>query len=268
MIYKSVSIDSVIGKIIRDTRIQDSAYIIDMHEWIPEVMAAMRYTAPLSPEFADVKVRFHKGKLPCGLFYIDAVEHCGHRLPHSNSVKNIRTSKVTNPGPLSPETFTSVITKIPVPDGNFIYSSTLLQVQQRPFSKHHYYQLEMDYILTSFSDGQVRVHYQTFPHDERGLPLIPDNQAFKEAVYYYVRDKMIQAGYQDKVFKEETCFERYEMFAARAVCEIDFPSPDQMEEKVHAFARFIPPENYYDGYFQAHKEPFYDPLGPTDSYFI
>lgn len=269
MVYKSVSIDSVIGKIIRDTRVQDASYLIDMHEWIPEVMSAIRWEAPLHPEFEDIQIHFHKGRLPCGLIYIDAVEHGGRRLNHGNSVKNIRTGHRTDPSPAIPEAFTSVITKIPVPDGNFLWSSTLVQVNQLPLHPHAYYQLEMDYILTSFEHGRVRIHYQTTPHDERGLPLIPDNQAFKECVYYYVRSKMIGAGYTDKVFKEETCYDRYQMFLERASCEIDFPSPDMMQERVNTFARFIPPENYYNGYFRVSgKEPLYDPLGPRDSYYI
>lgn len=269
MVYKSTSIDPVIGKIIRDTRVQDASYLIDMHEWIPEVMAAARYEAPLNGDWVDVPIHFHKGRLPCGLIYIDAVEWEGHRLAHGNSVKNIRTSKQTDPTPYSPDTYTSVILKTPTPDGNGIYFSTLRKVQASACNQRHYYQLELDYILTSFETGCVRVYYRTTPHDERGLPLIPDNQAFREAIYYYVRAKMIGAGYQDKVFKEETCYERHNHFLERALCEIDFPSPDMMEERVNTFARFIPPENYYNGYFRvAGKEPFYDPMGPYDSYFI
>jgi len=266
MVYKSVSIDSVIGKIIRDTRIQDASYIIDMHEWIPEVMSTLRWEAPLHPDFQDVRIHFHKGRLPCGLIYIDAVEHYGHRLPHGNSVKNIRTRHHDDPSVNVP--FVSVITQIPVPDGNFLWSSTLIAANQLPLHHNAYYQLEMDYILTSFEKGHVRVHYRTTPHDERGLPLIPDNQAFKECVYWYVRDKMIGAGYQDKVFKEETCYERYQFYLERASCEIDFPSPDMMEERVNTFARFIPPENYYSNFFEVdHPEHRLDPMGPRGGYY-
>lgn len=269
MVYKSVSIDAIIGKIIRDTRIQDSAYIIDMHEWVPEVLSTLRYEAPLTGEWADVPIHFHKGRLPCGLIYIDAVEWEGWRLPHGNSVKNIRTSKRTDPSPYMPETFTSIVGKTPTPDGNGIYFSTLRKVRATPFNSKHYYQLELDYLLTSFEQGCARVYFRAAPHDERGLPLIPENQALKECIYYYVRGKMIGAGFQDKVLKEETCYERYNHFLERASAEIDFPSPNMMEERVNTFARFIPPDNYYNGYFRVSGgEPFYDPLGPREGYFI
>lgn len=269
MVYKSVSIDKVIGKVIRDTRVQDTAYLIDMHEWIPEVLSELRYEAPLTAEFAEVPIFFHKGKLPCGLIYIDAVEWRGWRLPHGNSVKNIRTSKRTDPSTHQPETWISGVTKTPTPDGNGIWLGTLRKVLDAPLATNHYYQLELDHILTSFSDGCVRVYYKAAPHDERGLPLIPDNQNLKNAIYYYCRHKMIGAGYEDKIFKEEVCFQRYNTYLEKASVEIDFPSPDMMEHHVNTFARFIPPEGYYNEYFRVSgPEPFYDPMGPFDSYYI
>lgn len=267
MVYKSCSIDSVIGKIIRDTRIQDSAYIIDMHEWIPEVLSELRYEAPLSQEFDDVQIHFHKGKMPCGLIYIDAIEWQGWRLQHSNSVKNIRTSKHTEPS--TTEVWTSGVTKTPTPDGNGIYFGTLTKVRNAPCSTKHYYQTELDYILTSFEKGCIRIYYKKAPHDERGLPLIPENQSLKECIYWYCRSKMIGAGFEDKVFKEEVCWERYQLYLGKASAEIDFPSPDMMEEKVNTFARFIAPEDYYNNYFRtASPEPFYDPLGARGTYTI
>jgi len=269
MVYNSVSIDSVIGKVIRDTRVQDTSYLIDMHEWIPEVLSLLRYEAPLLQEYKDVEIFFHKGKLPCGLIYIDAIEHCGRRLREGNSVKNIRTSKITDPSQPKPETWTSGVTKTPTPDGNGIWLPTLTKVMASPFNDKAYYQLEMGYVLTSFESGKVRVHYKCAPHDERGLPLIPDNQALKECIYYYVRDKMGGTGYEEKYFKPGECYARFERYLEVASAQIDFPSPDQMEHRVNTFARFIPPDHYYEGFFRVSgPEPFYDPMGPFDTYYI
>lgn len=269
MLYKSVSIDPVIGAIIRNTRVQDSAYIIDMHTWIPEAMDLMHLSHQLSQEYADVPIKFHKGKLPCGLIYLDAVEHQGRRLPVGNSVKNIHVSQANRRPEQNPPVFTSGVTKTAVPDGNYIYQSTLEKVQILPYHIKHYYQLEMDHILTSFENGHVRIFFQQAPHDERGLPLIPDNQNFKQAIYWYVRAMMIGAGFQDNVFKEQVCTDRFDFYMGRAVAEIEYPSPDDMEHRVNTFRRFIPPENYYENYFRVTgPEPYYDPLGPFDSYYI
>jgi len=60
---------------------------------------------------------------------------------------------------------------------------------------------------------------QQAPHDERGLPLIPKNQSLRECIYWYVRSKMIGAGYEDKVFKEQVLLRTYEHYLAKASTE-------------------------------------------------
>jgi len=70
-------------------------------------------------------------------------------------------------------------------------------------------------------------------------------------------------------YSKSSCYETLRALPAKASTEIELPSPDMMEEKVNTFARFIPPENYYNQYFRtAGREPFYDPLGTSDSYYI
>lgn len=38
------------------------------------------------------------------------------------------------------------------------------------------------------------------PHDERGFPLVPDNANYQEAVYWFVRAKLIGTGHKDSVY--------------------------------------------------------------------
>lgn len=247
MLYKSCSIDEVIGRVIRNTRVQDTAFIIDMHEWIPEAMDAMNTEMQYSPDFVDVEIKFHKGKLPCGLVSIDAVEYNGMRLAYGNSVKNIQTGH-TPPEPAGISAFISLPAKTKLPDGNYTYTTDFVSVMNLPVCTNAYYQIEMDRILTSFENGCARIHFQKTPTDKSGLPMIPDNQNYKEAIYWYVRGKMIEAGFNDK-FKWETCNAKFEFHAGRAVTEIDYPSPDQMEMRINSLVRFIPPSGYFENFF-------------------
>lgn len=249
MIYQSCSIDEVIGRIIRNTRVQDTTYIIDMHEWIPEAMDLMRTQQQYSPSYEDVHIKFHKGKLPCGLVYIEAVEWCGVRLPYGNSVKNIKTSQQIGQSS-TPDVFISVPYKEQLPDGNYIYTSDIIAAQSLPESKDHYYQTELGRILTSFECGTVRIHFVCTPTDSRGLPLIPDHGDYKEALYWYNRAKMIESGFNDKIMRWEQCMERFEKHAAIAVTDIEYPSLDQMQHRVNTGVRFIPPEDYFENFFR------------------
>lgn len=271
MIYQSVSIKEVIGRVIRNTRVQDTAYIIDMNSWIPEAMEMMQTRQETIGVFEEKIIKFHKTCMPCGMLYIDAIEHMGHRLPYGECVKNIRRANTHDPRlhPRQPEAFTSIPFQYPAPgDQTHLYFSTLRKVEQLPLHDKHYYQVELGTILTDFSDGHITVYGRATPTDPNGLPLIPDNSNYKEALYWWVRGRMIGAGFDDAVIKLEKCEQMWDLYAPRAIAEIDYPSPDQMEERVNTFNRLIPQYNYFETFNRSQKEQFYDPLGPTDSYYI
>jgi hypothetical protein len=136
---------------------------------------------------------------------------------------------------------------------------TLEQVKCCDIHPSEYYQIEMDYINTSIRDGEVRIHYLSQPLDKDGFPLIPDNENYKEALYYYVRAKMIGCGYKDTVYSERELMERYEMYAARAMGQIKYPSTDIVQSRIDAMVRFIPPQNYWENYFRTdHPERIYN----------
>lgn len=278
MIYQPCSMDSVIGRVIRNTRVQDTAYIADMVEWIPEAMEMMETRMQTEGAIADVVMKFHKHRLPCGLLYIDAVEHMGRRLPRGNSVKSIRRPNTheQRSGGIE-QTWTSVPFKYPAPgDQSYLYFSTLQKVERLPQHDAHYYEIELGCILTDFDSGPITIYYRRTMIDDKGLPLIPDNSNYKEALYWYTRAKMIGAGFDDRIVKMEECDRKFEFYAGRAMGEITYPSPDEMEHRVNTFARLIPVENYFENYFRVdHGEHMFDPmqtgmnrLGETGEFYI
>ena len=263
MLYNSVSINEVIARIIRNTRVQDSSYITDFQEWIPEAMEYMKTRCELKPAFEDVTVVFHKGKLPCDLVWLRAVEFEGSRLGVSDTVKDYRTGHNINDKTetdfANTKLFSSVIKVEPdnthFDQQNLFWSSTAqpvnsLVAQDGCKQPSDFYSIEMGYITTSFPDGTVRIHYLARPVDGNGLPLIPDNVNYKEAIYYYVRAKMIGSGYTDKVYQEGELMQRFETYARRAINEITYPTPDEREQELKAAVRFIPPANYWENFFR------------------
>lgn len=271
MIFKTTSINEVIGRVIRNTRLQDSSYIQDMFEWIPEAMGQLKTNMTLSRQFEDVEISFHKGKLPCGLYHLDAVEYKGRRLPYSSTRKNYLTGQYINDKNGSTQastvdTFTSTIQGNPNPVTNentmwnplFVQDNPPVITDQEDTHNTDWYQTEMDWITTSFPDGMVRIHFLQQPMDSTGMPLIPDNENYKEALYCYVRAKMIGAGFQDPVYKEEQLMQRFETYGRRAINQITYPSPEQKEQQLKTMLRFIPPANYYENFFRVdkHENPY------------
>ncbi len=265
MIHSTTSIQEVIARVIRNTRIQDSSYIQDMNEWIPEAMGYMRTKMELKYSWADVEIEFHKGKLPCGLIHIMAVEHAGHRLKYSNTVKHFGTGHnlgynhqtIGNQIPVFTSNIVTQNQEAYTGEGNHIWKSdvaspttSIKAVMCTDIHPTEYYQIEMDYINTSISDTIVRIHYLSQPVDKDGFPLIPDNENYKEALYYYVRAKMIGCGYKDSVFKETELLQRFEVYAARAIGQIRYPSTDIVQSRIDNMVRFIPPQNYWENFFR------------------
>ena len=254
MIYQHDSIQTVIARVIRNTRIQDTSYLFDMNEWIPEAMGIMRTKYELSTKYQDININFHKGKLPCDLHHIKAVEWEYGRLREGNSSKDITTSQNNNIAQ-SYNIQVSTLSKMITPTGNLMWTSAFTpQLYEGTlglsYHKTAYYQVEMGYISTSFADSLIRVHYAAVPCDEQGLPLIPDNEEYKQALYYYIRAMMIGAGYVDTVFNEQELTARFEMHAARAISQIRYPSVDIMEQRVNNHVRFVPQANYFDNFFR------------------
>ena len=352
MIYKSVSIKNVIGRVIRSTRLQDSSFIQDMNEWIPEAMGYMRTRVVLSPQWKDIEVEFHKGKLPCDLRTLQAVAYNCMRMRYNRGIGQYGLTKpvpdssfISQPTTdIIPETITTksftgnttgastsetwqletiinvgteinvlfplrkayyttdiaglnvrlnglgigtfectwdkIILGIKIVNGNGIsgislrgpsgvfdmvpggftsittayetnsLDSIVTLSQCMCLSECNYtYYTEMDYINTSLCDGTVRLFYKAIPIDEDGFPKVPDNEDYKEAIYWYVRMKMIGCGYIDTVFKYTDCEDRFWAHARRAIGQIRYPSPDQVETMQEISTRLILPENYFETFF-------------------
>jgi len=251
MQYSYTSLKSVIGNVIRNTRIQDGSFIADIHEWLYEAMEQLETEFSLEGKFEVLNMSFHKAKLPCGLKYIDAIEYNGRRLKEGGGVRP--ASQSTVPVNYTEDAFQ---TKIGVQDfnGHTLYTATLDKVSKLAgSSSYEYYYTDMGHINTSFSDGPLTVYYRGIATDEDGFPMIPDNQNYKQALYWYCRGMMIGAGWKDTVFNYQYCTSQFEFFAGRALGEIRMPSPEQMEHRINTFVRFIPYSGYYDNFFQTSR---------------
>jgi hypothetical protein len=258
MIYQSVSMKSVIGRVIRNTRLQDTSYIADMHDWLYEAMGMLETRQSTSGKAEDITISFHKGKLPCGLRWLDAVEYNGCRLHLGNSVRPVSREVVLSQPTDGLSVFATQIDKIVPVENHLLWSSTLAQVNRKPLSTSNFYEVEMGYISTSMCDAVVTVYFRAVPTDKDGLPLIPDNENYKQALYFYARAQLIGSGYPDKVFSYEQCEQRFEHYGARALGEISYPSPDEMENIKNTLVRFIPPPNYWENFFRAGEEGFFE----------
>jgi len=254
MIYTSVSIKSVVAKLIRNTRINDSSYMSDLLEWIPEAMGMLRTNNELKPCYKTISIKNYHGKFPCGLLSLDAVEYEGARLREGSTQAHVASmpSFLTNIDGTSSVYITDTDVTIENHIDSRISGSDIAAVS---FGTSAFYKVQMDYIQTSFEEGNIKIYFHKMPVDVQGYPLIPGNENYKEALYWYMRAKLIEAGWQDPLFSWDKCFHMWEhIYAPRAINEIRYPSVDRMERLLRSTVRLIPPQHFYTDFFTGSEQ--------------
>lgn len=245
MIYTSVSIKSVIAKFLRNTRLSDSSFMDDLLEWIPEAMGMMQTRVVLKPLYKELTIKDYSAKLPCGLVELDAVAYNGRRLREGSTVGHV----VNMPSIFNAANGTVTVY---VSDSDVLIENHLstklsgddLKVME--ISSEAFYKLQLDYIQTSFKEGKVVIYFLQMPVDCDGYPLIPDNENYKEALYWFLLTKAIEAGYEHPLFDWNHCWNMWEhIYAPRAVNEIRYPSVDGMERLLQSTVRLVPPTHFY-----------------------
>ena len=249
MIYKTVSIENLIGRIVRNTQLSDMSAIQNAYEWIPEAMEQLETQSELESVSMPGCVKDYQLKLPCGLSYIEGILYEGGRLNYSDSLYNTRAESNHNTTTVFqsvPGIFTNPAT------GNNILGWTMEQVKQVPLNGEDYYFLKPNYLCTSFKEGDIVLFYKRVVLDANGFPMIPDNGNYKEAVYWYVRGKLIGSGLlTDKNQSEDSCTAKFEMYGRRAINEITYPSIDKMEMIRVNNISFNISENYWSNFNRA-----------------
>jgi hypothetical protein len=114
------------------------------------------------------------------------------------------------------------------------------------------YTIRGGYLKTNQETGYIMMTYQAIPTDLDGYPLIPDNESFVEAVYWYIVMKLyypkwVQGQIRDAVYYEAK--RSYNYYCKQAYGNIMMPDRGQMESIKNVWLRLYPNINEYDTNF-------------------
>lgn len=260
MNYPLTSIGEVVGRIIRRTGIKDTSLIADINEWLSEGMELLQTSIALEKNFEEVSIKFHKGKYPCGLTELWAVEYCGTRLRHNNGVRDPRASwnPAETPTDIFDAVFVSTTTKTNTPTGNFMFDSEFEKVQTLKWHATEWYKTDGNYVLTSFEEGKVTLYFGSIPLDKNGFLMIPNEGNYKEALAWLIRSRLAGRGYEYGDIGELQALQLFGDYQARAISNITYPSVDQAQATADTLSRLLPNLNYY--------EDFFTTIGPETTY--
>lgn len=260
---QTVSVKRIMNSILRSVGSGAGQYLSDMPEWIWDGMEQLQTQMTLKQTAKCVDVCFHAASLPCGLAYIDAVVYQGTRLQEKQTAM-VPYGYASMPQGGNIAAFTSLPVLIPVEiggeitpdaDGNIDHFNWTLPIGALPEAGDAWYQVEPGVLKTNISDGKIWIVYRTMPVDDEGYPLVPDVGPYKEALIWWVRAKMIGAGYNDPKFSFNDCMHWFEnVYAPRAIAEITYPSPSRMETIVDSSTRLLPQGDYFQSFYNTNKE--------------
>lgn len=177
-LYNTVSIGAIIAKIYRDLNLEDSNFINDAIEWSGEAIEHIGAYNQLVRKEAVLEVTSYKVGLPSDLYSLLQVSYAPGDGIDTDNFKD----KAKYPLPASNATI-----------HNGIHSGTS---GGRPVVWEESYILNPNFIHFTFEEGVVGLSYMAINLDDNGYPTIPDDISYKEAVTWYIIQKLMLGGYK------------------------------------------------------------------------
>lgn len=119
------------------------------------------------------------------------------------------------------------------------------------------YTINNNYIFLSEECGVIELSYRNLILDNEGYPMIPDNQSFEDALYYYILKEhlfgllavgKVSQGFYEKIEQE------YSWAIGQASNNLKLAGMDHWEETMNGIRRLLQPQNASDyGYKELHN---------------
>jgi hypothetical protein len=258
MIYKLEKIDRVISSIVRKLQISNEEIPdLDFIEWIAEGMEHIGSYYQMEEKSATVIIDNYKGLLPCDLhemiridwasevkppngggFYggsfVDYLTKAGVDFDSMNAYDRYRVLPM---GMARPENY-----GLGEYQGSGLEFNSKMVNPEDKFTDRDY-NINFDKINTSFKSGFLHVRYLAIPIDERGFPLIPDSQSYRDALFWRCA-YMCSIGRPDLLKSDqmkniEFTENRWHFYCAQAGAKATAPNLQMIERIKNNFMRLM-----------------------------
>lgn len=273
MVYKTIGSKSIIAKVISDLNITDDQIrITDIREWIGEAIEKIGAYSQYDNKVEVLPVIDYAVKLPCDLYQLDQVAFSFNGrnwLPtrvssHSFGVPNKRGSigdmfiKNEQLVDLVKDMFSLDTAKEALDMVNdnkaladiiktAINASTYGGQTMRRYL--HDYQHGIQYIVKqsclnlNVRNGYVKLAYKAIPTDDEGMPMIPDLESYKEAIYWYIVQKLTFPDFLEGRIPSDRFFyikQSWNFHRLQAYNEAMMPNLDGMETIKNNWLKLYP----------------------------
>jgi hypothetical protein len=215
-VFNYISVKYVVSKLYRDLRLEDPNYELDIIEWCGEALAFIGAGSQFTNYVAESPIVSYKCRIPFGIFTLGQIMY----------------KELDSDTPI-------VIHRNDTSFPNGIYRVT-------DDFKEITYTVNGEYLLFSEESGTAIMSYKGIAVDDEGYPLVPDNQYYKEALFWYCFKHILMLGYKspagiDYPFAES----KWLFYCTAARNKANYPSIDEYEQFKNSWTGLLPNINIY-----------------------
>jgi len=271
MVYNAVSTKAIIAKVYRDLNLEDPSFELDAIEWMGEALDWIGAGVSSINKESFVIATNHTATLPSDLEILKGVwvvddaplknnwrdEEFSYDL---SQVEDLQKYKIERSDEQLHEGIGDSSTDLQEGGGyndNDEITTTFQQLQGTGsgdpvdtndvgYNSKENYHLNGNQLKTSFNSGLVLVAYKGLPLDEDGYPLVPDDVAFKEALFWYIAKKLALTG-KNLVVDHETAEQKWLKRCTQARNRAKFPDLDEYEKFLQSWTKMVETERFNKG---------------------
>lgn len=271
---------------------EDEIRITDIREWIMESILKIGAIQQFEHKVEILPIECHQVSLPCDLYKLDQVtySYCcnGGWLPmrkatssfgvsHDNQccskacmliqdaamfplVKNMfnltndreALDKLNEDNNIR-ETLSALINQNTVPTVNGRYLGN--RIGHKDGTMYSYdlqYMTKPGYIMTNVPRGYIKVSYYAIYTDEDSMPMIPDLESYKEAIYWYVTMKLMYPKKLKGQISQGDYYDirnSYNFYRKQAYAEAMMPTVDDLASVQNSWLKLYPEIDAHDTFY-------------------
>jgi hypothetical protein len=231
MNYKAVSckriIDKVFGAYSKLLSQHTDRLIGESIVWVGDAIESIGTVINLENKTGYLTVTNGRTSLPCNLHLIESVSYKGMWLRYGSQTfnYNLHCDNCIN---------------ATIDSGDFSYT------------------INPNYINTNIADGEeICVFYKAIPTDEEGFPLVPDNFAVSECVFWYITKQLMLGGFEhpNKQITYEKAEMNYIKYRTQAENQLEMFDIPRFESFANSWNRLIPNTNAAQNFFYSNSIP-------------
>ena len=258
MVYNYVSCKKVIAKVFTDLDLQEEPHrIVDFIEWMGEALKRIGAFPQLvtktmgKEDLPLLRLEDHQAKLPADLHSINQVAYSkSAEGPFWDMRYNTGSYGANHDLTLIASTFGGLQYPAFIDEDNDSFHPAT--EDGTTFTHNVYYTINGGWIKCNIRNGYLLLSYQAIPVDSDNYPLVPDDEAFLEALYWYINMKMTypewkQGRIRDAVYYD--CKSSWNYYRKQAYANAMMPDQGQLEAIKNTWIRLIPEINANKSFF-------------------